>query len=107
MLIKTTESKERAYRDVINLWLKSDPENIRICMAVIKQNKERKANMRDVYGSSKQHPKDLRVGLSLPPGLYYTLLHFERMHNRKFMDTKEDFHWFAKHFPQFCIIERV
>ena len=107
MLVKTRDNKEQAYRDVINWWLKSDPDNIQICRAVILQNRERKAKMRDMYGSSKDYPKDLRAGLSLPPGLYFMLLHFERMHGRKFMDTKEDFYWFAKKFPQFCIMERI
>jgi hypothetical protein len=52
-------------------------------------------------------PKDLRLGLSLPHGLYYSFVGYERMHGREFMKEKDELVWFAKHFPQFVIAERI
>lgn len=105
--IHTTGDKEKAYRTVINVWLKSSPENVDICRQIIKQNKMRQAMLRDSYGRTEFAPDDLRIGLSLPHSLYYTFVGYERLHKREFMTTKEELRWFAKHFPQFCLIERV
>jgi hypothetical protein len=63
--------------------------------------------MNDSYGGMKENPLDLRMGLSLPHGLYYSLLGYERLHGRNFMNTKKELIWFAKHFPQFVIAERI
>ena len=104
---QVTRDRETAYRAVINTWLKASPANITDMQRIIIQNKRRKAMMRDSFGSSRHHPKDLRAGLSIPHGLYYTLVNFERMHNGKFLKDKADFIWFAKKFPQFCIAERI
>lgn len=106
MIIKTN-NREDAYKAVINTWLKASPDNVDYCMAVINQNKLRRASMSDCYGSSNENPDDLRIGLSLPIDLYYILNNFEKMHGQKFMDSKADLRWFAKHFKQFCIIERI
>jgi hypothetical protein len=106
MWIKT-DDRERAYRSAINLWLKSDPENMAVCRAIIEQNKMRREGMSNSYGASKEHFSDLRIGVSLPPGLYYVLLNLERFHGREFMKDKRDLHWFARKFPQFCICERI
>lgn len=112
MLIKTN-NKEEAYKQVINLWLRESPENFDVCTQVVAQNKARQAELSNGYGCTKGNPKDLRIGLSLPVGLYYTLVKYERMQNEwrekkvEFMQDKDDLYWFMKHFPQFCIAERV
>jgi hypothetical protein len=112
MLIKTNNRKE-AYDQAINLWLKESPENVDVCMKVILQNKQRQREIHDSYGGSKDNPKDLRIGLSLPLGLYYTLVHYERMQDKwrdkkvEFMNSREDLVWFAKNYPQFVIAERI
>jgi hypothetical protein len=102
-----TRDRETAYRSAINTWLKADPQNLVICKNIIEQNKERRKGMRNDFGSTRMHGKDLRIGLSLPHGLYYTLMGLERLHDRKFMATKEDLRWFAKTFPQFCVVSRI
>lgn len=107
-----TRDRETAYRAVINMWLKANPDNFNYCMEVIKANQLKKAMQSCEYGSSKEHPDDLRVCLNIPQGLYYTLQKFEQMHAeegeiRGFLTSKEDSWWFAKHFPQFCCVERV
>jgi hypothetical protein len=102
-----TNDREEAYRTAINLWLKSNPENVAICKAVIEQNKTRRETADNIYGASKTNPKDFRMGLSLPPGLYYVLLKLERFHGREFMKDKKDLWWFAHKFPQFTICERI
>ena len=107
-----TKDREEAYRFAINLWLKAAPlpgeySNISVCSAIIKQNAERRKKMANIYGATKENPGDLRVGLSLPPGLYYVLLKLERFHGNEFMKDKKDLYWFMKKFPQFCIVERI
>lgn len=102
-----TRDREKAYQAVINTWIKAKPENFDCCVEIINQNKERKSGMRDSFGSVKQFPKDIRIGLSLPPGLYYTLQQYERMHDDEFMKTKADLRWFARKFPQFCVVDRI
>lgn len=99
--------KEAAYRKVINMWLRSSPENVDTTRAIIKQNKFRKAMMKDPYGGTAENPMDMRIGLSLPHGLYYSLQGYERLHNRQFMNTKEELVWFARKFPQFVVCERI
>lgn len=105
--IHKTGDKEKAYRNVINVWLKSAPENVSLCTALIQQNKRRQAQLNDSYGRTKDFGDDMRIGLSLPTNLYYTLQGYERHHGREFMTTKEELRWFAKHFPQFVIAERI
>jgi hypothetical protein len=105
--IHTTGDKDKAYRTVINVWLKASPENFDICRAIIKQNKYRQALLKDAFGGMAGCPKDLRLGLSLPHGLYYSFVGYERMHGREFMQEKDELVWFAKHFPQFVIAERI
>lgn len=105
-VVKTLD-REKAYRAVINVWLKSSPENIAVTKAIIKQNKYRRASAQNTFGSMKGFEKDLRIGLSLPHGLYYSLVQYERMHDREFMQDKKDLWWFAKKFPQFTICERI
>lgn len=105
--IHKTGDKEAAYRTVINVWLKSDPYNIDITKAIIKQNKYRRALLKDCYGGVGSIPQDMRLGLSLPHGLYYALQGYERMHGREFMREKSELVWFAKKFPQFVIAERI
>ena len=106
MLIKTN-NREEAYKAVINTWLKASPDNVDYCMAVINQNKLRKGSMLNCFGASKENPDDFRIGLSLPIDLYYVLNDYEKMHGQKFMDSKADLRWFARKFPQFCIIEKI
>jgi hypothetical protein len=103
----TTRDKETAYRTVINIWLRADKGNIDIARAIIKQNKFRQRLLNDAYGGAKENPLDMRIGLSLPHGLYYSLVGYERLHGRNFMTTKEEMVWFAKKFPQFVICERI
>lgn len=107
-----TKDREEAYRSAINMWIKAKPlfgevPNMVMCKAIIEQNKRRRAEMMDSYGSSRNHPDDLRIGLSLPPGLYYTLKKLEEFHGNVFLETKEDMWWFARKFPQFTICERI
>lgn len=102
-----TNDREEAYRFAINTWLKASPENISVCKKVIEQNKQRRDDSANIFGASKYNPKDFRLGISLPPGLYYVLLKLERFHGREFMKDKKDLWWFAKRFPQFCICERI
>ena len=102
-----TKDREKAYRQVINTWLKASTENFNYAAQVIQQNKERKLKMNNPFGGMKETPKDIRIGLSIPVGLYYTLDKFEKMHEGEFLKTKADLRWFAKKFPEFCIIERV
>ena len=102
-----TRDRETAYRAVVNTWLKANPENTQYCGQVIQQNRERKLLNSDEFGSMNEFPDDVRIGLSIPVGLYYVLLKFERMHGREFMKDKKDLRWFAKKFPQFCIVERI
>ena len=101
-----TRDREKAYRQVINTWLKL-PQNYEYAAQVIQQNKERRLQANDPFGGMKQNPKDLRIGLSIPVGLYYTLDKYEKMHDGEFMRTKADLWWFARKFPQFCIVERI
>jgi len=102
-----TKDREEAYRNMINMWLTADPENMKVCRQIIVQNKERRSLTHNSFGASKENPKDIRLGLSLPPGLYYVLQGLERMHKKEFMTTKEDLWWFARRFPQFTIAERI
>lgn len=102
-----TNDREEAYRAMINMWLKADPVNVIVCKAIIEQNKQRKKEAHNSFGGARYSPKDLRVGLSLPPGLYYALLKLERFHGREFMKDKKDLWWFAKKFPQFTVAERI
>ena len=103
----TTRDRETAYRAAINTWLKADPNNLIDCKRIIEQNKERRKGMKDDFGGLRGHKRDMRIGLSLPHGLYYTLVGLERIHDRKFMATKEDLRWFSKKFPQFMVCERI
>lgn len=105
--IHKTGDKEAAYRTVINVWLKSAPENVGLCAALIRQNKDRQAALNDSYGRTTFAPDDMRIGLSLPTNLYYTLVGYERHHGREFLKTKEELRWFARKFPQFVIAERI
>ena len=105
--VNKTQDKESAYRAIINTWLRADRENIDICRNVIQQNKRRKAMLSDVYGRTHLMHNDMRIGLSLPTGLYYALQGYERMHGNEFMTTKKDLHWFARKFSQFTICERI
>jgi len=105
--IHTTGDREKAYRTVINVWLRSSPENFDLMRQLIKQNKRRQAQLRNSYGSTAFAPDDLRIGLSIPTNLYYTLQGYERLHGREFLTTKEELHFWFKHFPQFCIAERL
>lgn len=105
-----TKDREEAYRNAINLWLSSKPfpgeaSNISVCKGIIEQNKERRKNLRNVSGT--MLGEDLRLGVSLPPGLYYVLSNIERQHGREFLKDKSDLRWFARRFPQFCIYERI
>lgn len=102
-----TQDKVSAYRQVINMWLRANKENIDTTRAIIKQNKFRKAMMKDAYGGVAENPLDMRIGLSLPHGLYYSLQGYERLHKREFMTTKDELVWFAKNFPQFVVCERI
>lgn len=112
MLIKV-DNREDAYRQVINLWLRESPENFDVCSKIVAQNKIRQSELNNSYGSAIGNPNDLRIGLSLPAGLYYTLVKYERMQNGwrdnkvEFMQDKDDLYWFMKHFPQFCVAERI
>jgi len=74
---------------------------------VIAQNKIRRSKLNDKFGGTRNNPQDMRIGLSLPVGMYYALLHFERMHNRGFMENKNELTWFAKKFPQFVVPEKI
>ena len=89
------------------MWLRADPENVKVCYAVIEQNRVRRQELQNSSGKSKGNPKDLRLGLSLPPGLYYILKNLEKFHGREFMRDKKDLYWFARKFPQFTISERI
>ena len=102
-----TRDREKAYTAVINEYIKSSPEHWDEVYRVIQQNKERKQGMKDDFGSTQAYPDDIRVGLSIPPGLFYFMQNYERMHDREFLQTKEDLRWFARKFPQFCIIRRI
>ncbi len=102
----TTRDREKAYRQVINTWLKI-PENFDYAAQVIQQNKERKLKMNDPFGGTKENPKDVRATLSIPTGLYYTLQKFEQMHEGKFLKNKEDSRWFSRKFPEFSICDRI
>jgi len=105
--IHKTGDKEAAYRTVINVWLKSSPENFNLARALIKQNKRRQAQLKNPYGGTAFAPDDMRIGLSLPTSLYYTFVGYERLHGREFMKEKDELRWFAKHFPMFTICERI
>ena len=102
-----TQDKVSAYRRVINTWLRADPENFDTTRAIIKQNKFRKQMLKNPYGGTEENPLDMRIGLSLPHGLYYSLQGYERLHGREFMNTKKELLFFAKHFPQFVVAERI
>ena len=73
-----TKDREKAYRQVINTWLKASPENFNYAGEVIAQNKERKLKMNNPFGGMSKTPKDIRIGLSIPVGLYYTLQKSDR-----------------------------
>lgn len=105
--IVTTRDRETAYRNVINMWLKASPDNIRYCEAIIAQNRMRRALLHDDFGGMKQNPKDMALGLSLPIDLYYLLDKYEQMHGRRFMQDKKDLIWFGKHFPQFVVPKKI
>ena len=101
-----TRDRETAYRALINAYLKGQG-NFEECHKIVEQNKMRKDACKDCFGGTRENPKDLRIGLSLPPQLYYMLQRFERTHDREFMQTKEDLRWFARKFPVFTIAERI
>jgi hypothetical protein len=110
MKFSKTKDREEAYRNAINMWLKcaplfGEPKNIDVCTAVIEQNKARRYEINNSFGESDEGA--MRIGISLPPGLYYTLSKLEKFHGREFMKDKEDLRWFARKFPQFCIWERI
>lgn len=107
-----TLDREAAYRAVINTWLKANPQNIQYCGEVIEENKMARVLQSNEFGTAKDLPMDLRRGLRIPEGLYYTLDQFERLHSeegedRRFLATKQDFYWFMKTFPQFSVAERI
>lgn len=126
----TTRDRETAYKAVINTWLKDRTpycvecgeryfkgrvccDNMKVMtnwtytQQIISQNKVRRESNYNDYGSMKDHPKDIRCGLSMPISLYNYMNNFEKMHGRKFLDGKKDLHWFARRFPQFCIMKRI
>ena len=105
-----TNDREEAYRSAINMWLKcpplfGEPSNFDVCRAIIEQNKYRREKLDNSFGESQEGA--MRVGISLPPGLYYVLLKLEKFHGREFMKDKADLRWFSRKFPQFCIWERI
>ena len=125
-----TRDRETAYRAVINTWLKDRTPyciecgekyrkgfqccdsmkvmtNFLYTQYIVQQNKQRREESYNDYGSMKMHPKDIRCGLSLPISLYNMLDNFEKMHGSRFLKDKKDLHWFARRFPQFCIMKRI
>lgn len=125
-----TRDREIAYRAAINTWLKDRTpyciacderyrKGIRCCndmqiytnwsytQTIISQNLARREMQNDDFGGMVGHPKDIRIGLSMPTALYNYLDGFEKMHQRRFMADKKDLRWFARKFPQFCIVKRI
>ena len=74
---------------------------------IVAQNVLRREQQHDDFGGMVGHPKDIRVGLSMPTALYNYLDSYEKMHGRRFMSDKKDSRWFARKYPQFCIIKRI
>lgn len=128
MLIKTP-NKELAFRAVINTWLKDkamycnncgtdfvndpfcceDPQigrNIDHCKGVINQNRELAKTRLNDFGSNED--KNIRWGLSLPPGLYNVLDNFKKMHNQPGIFKEEgEIVWFMKKFPEFKVCNKT
>lgn len=125
-----TRDRETAYRCAINQWLKDRTPycihcdtkyrkgvtcchemavytNWTLTQQIIAQNIIRREKQNDDFGGMVGHPKDIRVGLSMPTSLYNFLDNYEKMHGRRFMSTKKDLRWFARKYPQFCIIKRI
>jgi len=128
MLIRTN-NKEKAFRAVINTWLKDktvycnacgkdfsgDPNcceepqigrNMDHCMGVIKQNKMIRETRANDFASTSD--KTLRLGVSIPPGLYTLLDNFKTMNGKpKLFREDGELNWFMKTFPQFRTANRV
>ena len=128
MLIRTN-NKEKAFRAVINTWLKDktmycnycgatfidnpncceNPQigrNIDHCMGIIKQNEIiRKTRLNDF---SSTEDKSLRFGVSIPPSLYMLLDNFKTMNGKpKLFREDGELNWFMRKFPQFSTATRV
>jgi hypothetical protein len=130
MLIKTP-NKELAFRAIINTWLKDKTiycnscgqtfetypkdaccleaqigTNAQVLMAIVQQNKDAANTRGNEFGSNDD--KNLRWGLSLPPGLHNMLDNFKKMHNQPGIFQEDgEMTWFMKKFPVFKTCQRT
>jgi hypothetical protein len=70
-----------------------------------KQNKERRKDLKDNYGSTSKD-KHMRVCISLPPRLLEDLERFFKQHGEKFLNDYDELMEFTKRFPQFRVPEK-
>lgn len=126
-----TYDREKAYRALINEWLKDKRKYCNNCddefilefmpccedpqisnnsghttavIQVIKMIKETRDNK---FASTKD--KSIRWGVSLPPRLYRFLDNYEKKleEGNRLFKTNEDMRWFAKTFPVFAVAEKI
>lgn len=92
--------KKKAYDEIIDTWLKADPENVADILILTEQNQKLKETRKNELASTDD--KGMRWALSLPQGLAYV---FMNQKPELFRDKKE-LHWFMKNYPQFCIANK-
>lgn len=80
--------------------------NVQVCEAIIEQNKDIRATRLNDFGSTKD--KSWRLGVSLPPSLYYTIDKWKRANTGVgLFNEPDEMTWFAKKFPVFATCKRV
>lgn len=125
-----TANKEKAFKTVINIWLKDqrlycnwcgeifgqvpfpcceNPQvgrNLDHCRGVIEENK---ALRKELDNEMAMTPSmNIRYGINMPPALFNVLEAYCKIHGDKgLFAEKADLRWFMKKFPMFMVGSRV
>lgn len=85
-----------------------DPQignNRQVVEALILQNKDiRNSTLKDTAASL---GNNMRFGISMPPKLLNDLERYFKQYNEKLFNNKKEMRLFMKHFPMFCIPEKI
>lgn len=79
--------------------------NIDHTRAVIKDNKRIKDTLLKETGANKD--STFRMGVNLPPQLYYDLDRYFKAHGEKFLSDQKELREFMRAFPMFCIPNKI
>ncbi len=85
-------------------------KNTQEYMLFLENNKQRRALLADeklgIVKEDKHSSDPMRVAFSIPKKLYSALETLMANSGNKFLETKNERIWFAKHYPQFLIPEK-